>query len=843
MIQGPAAVLASSLFAVATALAQPPSGGIRGTIVDEQGGFLPGARVAVSGSVSRAAYSTADGRYEFADLPPGPYTVTVQLPHFRPQEQLAQVVPGEAAEVSWTLVLAALRGEELTVTASRQEVEVVNAPATVSVISSESIQTSPARNYGDLLRMVPGMNVIQMSARDINVTARQATNTLSNSQLALLDGRSIYLDFFGLILWDFVPTDPAEVKQIEIVRGPASAVWGANAMTGVVNIVTWSPRENPGGSINLSGGLFDRECDRCSQQDLGKTFGTGVRYAASPGETWSWKVSAGYFGSDAYSRPTGRIPVTTDPRDPQRTVGGASYPLDGPSTSSAEFGSRFQNAGTRQPKFDLRVDQEVAHGGRMSYQAGYGGTEGIIHTGLGPFDLQPGSYLAYGRVAFAKGAFKLATFANLLDADAPNLLAFDPVTRGPIQLNFSTQTFDLEAGNATALGHHHILTYGASVRRNNFSITLAPGAQDRTELGAYGQYEYTSDRARISLGARVDKFGNLEDPFFSPRVSVILKPSRAHSIRLSFNRAFRSPSAINNWLDQSVVTPIDLSPLAPLLPPPLRPAVAAPFPLVISAVGSEVPINGVPQDGLLAESLNAYEGGYSGTLGGKTTLTAAFYVNDQDNSINFTGVPPSRDPYTAQNPPPGWTARGLPPSLLTSLANLPPQLGGPIYLPRTASTYLNLGPLRNKGLELGIDHAFDRVWSAYANYSYQADPEPKAVGAGTKTYPSNELALPPTHRANAGVAWNGRRSFGSVSVSHAAGAFWSDVLDNAFAGFTNGYTMVNASLGVKWLDGRLTTAVKGINLLDQDVQQHLFGDILKRSLALDVRYAFARPRR
>ena len=93
----------------------------------------------------------------------------------------------------------ALRGEEVVVTASKIESTIVNAPATMSVVTADTIATSPAQNYADLLRAVPGVNVIQMSARDINLTSRQATSTLTSSQLTLLDGRSIYLDFFGLV--------------------------------------------------------------------------------------------------------------------------------------------------------------------------------------------------------------------------------------------------------------------------------------------------------------------------------------------------------------------------------------------------------------------------------------------------------------------------------------------------------------------------------------------------------------------------------------------------------------------------------------------------------------------
>ncbi len=131
--------------------------------------------------------------------------------------------------------------EQVVVTASRGEQQLVNAPATVTLITSETIQNSPAINIGDLLRAVPGLNVSQASARDINLTTRGATSTLATSQLALVDGRSVYLDFFGMVMWDLVPTNPNDIRQIEVIRGPASAVWGANAMSGVVNVITQYP--------------------------------------------------------------------------------------------------------------------------------------------------------------------------------------------------------------------------------------------------------------------------------------------------------------------------------------------------------------------------------------------------------------------------------------------------------------------------------------------------------------------------------------------------------------------------------------------------------------------------
>ena len=120
------------------------------------------------------------------------------------------------------------------VTASRHEEQLINAPVTMTVIPESVIEGAPSQSLTDLLRVVPGLNMVQTSGRDINVTSRSATGTLSDSLLVLFDGRSVYHDFFGFVMWDFLPVDAAEIKQVEIIRGPASAVWGANALTGVV---------------------------------------------------------------------------------------------------------------------------------------------------------------------------------------------------------------------------------------------------------------------------------------------------------------------------------------------------------------------------------------------------------------------------------------------------------------------------------------------------------------------------------------------------------------------------------------------------------------------------------
>ena len=108
------------------------------------------------------------------------------------------------------------------------------------------------------MREIPGVNVVQMSARDFNVTPRAATNVPAASQLVMIDGRPINQDYYGYVAWDFMPMGLGEVKQIEVLRGAASSVWGDYAMNGVVNILTKSPREMAGSTLTIGAGSFDR---------------------------------------------------------------------------------------------------------------------------------------------------------------------------------------------------------------------------------------------------------------------------------------------------------------------------------------------------------------------------------------------------------------------------------------------------------------------------------------------------------------------------------------------------------------------------------------------------------
>ena len=187
-------------------------------------------------------------------------------------------------------------------------------------------------------------------------------------------------------------------------------------------------------------------------------------------------------------------------------------------------------------------------------------------------------------------------------------------------------------------------------------------------------------------------------------------------------------------------------------------------------------------------------------------------------------------PYTPQDPPPG-----IPGAFIAVLGALPPAVGGPILLPKVAATYLNLGPLRQDGLEVSLDQLINNDWSFTANYSYQKTPKILDAAAGQIPYPTREVGIPSKNRFNAQLSYGSKRFFGNVAVNYTDKAFWTDVLDSTYHGETPSFTMLNATLGAHWADGKITTSLKGTNLTNETIQQHIYGDYIKMGLVGEVR--------
>jgi hypothetical protein len=218
--------------------------------------------------------------------------------------------------------------EEVVVTASRREQSPLDAPNAVTIISEEDIRLSGARNIPDLLRRVPGMDVMAMTASDWNVSMRGFNRRVANKILVLIDGRSVYLDFLGATLWQTLALDVMDIERIEVVRGPGSAIYGAYAYTGIINIITKKPEAIDGSTLRLDGATArSREAPTRSGDARGRS---GFRATAAYEQATSSSVE---FDPE-------RVDYTTLATDPNLSFRGPAY-------------------------IDARVEYELPNGGRL----------------------------------------------------------------------------------------------------------------------------------------------------------------------------------------------------------------------------------------------------------------------------------------------------------------------------------------------------------------------------------------------------------------------------------------------------------------------------------------------
>ncbi|MBM4103822.1 MAG: TonB-dependent receptor [Planctomycetes bacterium] len=170
------------------------------------------------------------------------------------------------------------------VSASRLPTETKYLSAATTVITEEDIHYSGATTIPEILQFTPGVDVRRLDRNRYIVGVRGLFGMFSDRTLVLIDGRPSTNLAFGTTHWESMPVLMEDIARIEIVRGPVGAAWGANAFTGVINIITKKPQDTPGGLISTT------------VNEYGDTY-TSLRYGQTQGK-WSWKASAGYEGME-----------------------------------------------------------------------------------------------------------------------------------------------------------------------------------------------------------------------------------------------------------------------------------------------------------------------------------------------------------------------------------------------------------------------------------------------------------------------------------------------------------------------------------------------------------------
>lgn len=171
-----------------------------------------------------------------------------------PRKKLAMLVAGmfsasAVAEDYFDLSLEQLL-ETQVLSVSKKIETVANSPAAIYVVTSEDIARSGVTSIPDALRMVPGVNVARSDSNSWAISIRGFNSTLANKLLVLIDGRSVYNPVFGGVLWEAQNLMLLDIERIEVIRGPGGSLWGANAVNGVINIITKHSRDTQGNLVN-----------------------------------------------------------------------------------------------------------------------------------------------------------------------------------------------------------------------------------------------------------------------------------------------------------------------------------------------------------------------------------------------------------------------------------------------------------------------------------------------------------------------------------------------------------------------------------------------------------------
>ena len=287
-----------AILIASTLLAQ--KGTLTGKVLDAANGLpLIGANVSLEGTSQGAATDT-EGRFTILQVEAGEQTLMASYIGYQVLKQDVIVRGGETLSMDLELEPEVIQMETYVVTASRRRERVEDAPAAISVISKAQIRRESNTNLGDYLKGTKGIDFTQSGIDSYNMTARGFNSSFSSRLLTLTDGRMANVPSLRLTAYNVIPVSFEDVEQIEVVLGPASALYGPNAHSGVLNIVTSSPIRTQGTSINIQGGLLSQTDTDLLKKFTFRTahkfgdFGFKVSGVALAGQDWT------HFNPDEY---------------------------------------------------------------------------------------------------------------------------------------------------------------------------------------------------------------------------------------------------------------------------------------------------------------------------------------------------------------------------------------------------------------------------------------------------------------------------------------------------------------------------------------------------------------
>jgi len=401
---------------------------------------------------------------------------------------------------------------------SRKEQELSRAPAAIYVITQEDIRRSGLTSIPELLRMAPGVEVARISAHQWAITARGFNGRFANKLLVLIDGRSVYTPMFSGVYWDAQDVPLQDIDRIEVIRGPGATMWGANAVNGVINIITKPAKQTQGGLIVAGGGTEEP--------------GSGtVRYG-------------GQLGSEAYYRAYSKATWF----EPSLDTSGR--PVDGDGRT-VEGGFRIDWDASDRNSWTFQGD---------GYRSQLGTNSGYLVTSLTP----PYSRQITENVE-PEGGDVLVRWKHRISTRSETELQayFDAYSRPGEALLDRRRTLDVDFRHRFEWSDAQELLWGVEIRTSTdategtFFSSVYPAASTHKIFSGFFQDEFhlVPDRLFLTVGTKLEH--NDDTGFeFQPDARLMWTPTRRQALWAAFSRAVRTPSR----LDQDILVHTNVFP-------------------------------------------------------------------------------------------------------------------------------------------------------------------------------------------------------------------------------------------------------------------------------------------
>ncbi|HXH18679.1 MAG TPA: TonB-dependent receptor [Chitinophagales bacterium] len=510
---------------------------ITGTVTDGKNGDpLVGVSVKVKGTAA-GVITDVNGNYSIELPSNAPALVFTFVGYAEKEIPVSEIKSPLNVELEETEVDL----EQVVISGSKREEKILHSPSAISVVNASQINNSIPINHFKNIEMQPGVDIIPTGLVGGNVVTRGFNNVFSGSLFTAVDNRIGSVPSLRVNAFQLIPTSTEDIERIEVVKGPASALYGPNAASGVVHIITKSPldmKEKFKTKATLAYGIEGQQNDSTRSWSDRDVWSANLWHAGQPHKKFGYKISGNYFNGDDWPY--------DDPAEPDsvyviRPTAEGNDTIEGPVDNS-------RNNLIRSYSIDSRIDYRIRHDMELILSSGSRNGSNVEMTGLGASQVINWKYI-YAQARFLWKDLFAQFYSNFSNSGDTRLL------RSGSRVIDKSKLLVIQLQHSYKPIKQIRFTYGfdALLTRPNTDRTLYGKYEDDdniNELGLYLQGDFDVQKKLSLVGAvRGDYHTFVDDIFFSPRAAIVYKPNEKHTLRATYNRAFDSPGSTNLSLD------------------------------------------------------------------------------------------------------------------------------------------------------------------------------------------------------------------------------------------------------------------------------------------------------